>query len=92
MRKTCFVFGLTMLVLAVCSVAFADPALAQPLRLSALFGSGMALIVNGSTLTGIFTNIKTTFNKVFDATPGYSLLKWHFPLLGRASPASKLSK
>ncbi len=71
MKKMLILFGLVMTVLTVCSVAFADPALAEPISWNWLIGSGgMALIVNGSTLTGIFTNIKTTFNKVFNATPG----------------------
>lgn len=72
MKRFALFFGLLMLVLAVASVAFADPALAEPISWKMLLGSGAAmpaLLINASTLSNIFINLKTTFNKAFDAAP-----------------------
>ncbi len=71
MKKTCFVFGLVLLLVAIAGVALADPAVAQPITWSTLLGGGsLALIVNGSTISNIFVNLKATFNKAFTAAPG----------------------
>lgn len=62
-----------MLFLAICAVPLfglrAEAMTFDP-SAAALFGLG-GLIVNGATLASIFINLKTTFNKAFDAAPSH---------------------
>ena len=70
MKKALILFSTAMLVLAAVGLALADPAQAQPLTMTGLLGSGsLALIVNAANLSQIFINLKTTFNKAFEAAP-----------------------
>lgn len=75
MKKTLYIFGLLMLVLAVVSTAFADPALAEPLSLSMLFGaSGVApaLIINAGNLA----ILKRAFSAAFKNGFGRNASLW----------------
>lgn len=66
--KSLFRFcGLELVLLAVVAVMSLFGMFAQGSLLAPL--AGMALIVNAATIAGIFTNIKATFNKAFDAAP-----------------------
>lgn len=68
MKKIVMLFSLVMLTLITVACAFADPGGAAFSWQDLLNVSGMALIVNGSTIRNIFTNIKTTFAKAFETT------------------------
>lgn len=67
MKKTVQLFGLVMLVLAVVSTAFADPALAEPINWSILAGGfvGQALIINASNLGILRRAFSVAFKKGF---------------------------
>ncbi len=68
MKKIVMLFSLVMLTLITVACAFADPGGAAFSWQDLLNVSGMALIVNGSTISNIFTNIKTSFARAFETT------------------------
>ena len=67
MRKILFIFSLTMLAALIGSIAFADPALAEPFTWSLLIGGGAApaLIINSNALTILFRGFNAAFKKGF---------------------------
>lgn len=75
MKKTLYLFGLMMIVLAVVSTAFADPALAEPLSWSMIFGgaAGQALIINAGNLATLKRAFSAAFKRGFGGnTPMWS--------------------